>query len=311
MVSIKSVGLLGLFIYSFFVTPNQIQTELLQQGVSDLLAWEATNITRKGLLCSTFVKTDAKTLVIMRENMAVLPCDWAIVFYNVSNEAIKQQICTQPVRRGKVVHCQESAVTREFINAYIQTELSTGNITGNNKDIYRASITKPVMYIDISPHFRFYEKVLVADADISFATYDMSRALDIWDCAAKYPPLITQPLISGRKVFGFLHESTWRKHPSLMYSSQFLEMQTPMFDARFLEWFSLRLLKKTWRLHILHGSNWGIDTTWCKAALAYGKHVLRYPKYSVSCGILTGIKRGVKHKDTQSIPRGDNWKQRY
>lgn len=182
----------------------------------------------------------------------------------------------------KIVYCQAASVTYDDVTTMITHHIgrnTTSKMHRNELVKYHQFIPKQVMYFDIIPLLKNYMNVLLLDADISFANYNFGYAMEIMDCAFEYPPLIAQPLIDGENTFHAFRLSSWTGTNLIARSSQLIEIQTPFFNAEFFEWLSRRVMKVVLKYHILYGTDWGIDFTWCEAARAYGKQVLGIDKY--------------------------------
>lgn len=252
--------------------------------------------------------TDPRMVQNLFKNAQVLTCDWAIVFYQITDATIMNQICSHNFSPFKLIHCQPSATTLpmiiDTIQAYgqsIRGHPSLCPASNCNTSLFSPMVNKISIYYDLLPLLPRYSKILLMDADISYRGYNITEALRMWECTAKYPPLVVQPLIRGHTDFAFVISKKWKKKtPILIHSTLFLEQQTPWMDTRFLSWFLRHVVKELLSEHLVLGSSWGIDSVWCKAALDYGRHVLQIPGYNISCAIITGLP-GVRHLDLHSI----------
>jgi len=140
--------------------------------------------------------------------------------------------------------------------------------------------------LDLLPN---YERVWLLDADISLRGFRPDRFLLVVDCAFEEPPLVTQPLIAERtQSYKFLNADSWKQQLEqdagttsaataseprvLATASAFVEIQAPLLDAAFFEWF-LRFLVVPMAVpsHIL-GADWGFDALFCRAAQVFSTH---------------------------------------
>jgi len=58
-------------------------------------------------------------------------------------------------------------------------------------------------------------------------------------------------------------------HVPVVLQSDFVEMQAPLFDARFFEWFMDVLGQQVSGMNFAQGHGWGVDNAWCGAAAVY------------------------------------------
>lgn len=281
-----------------------LRRDLLNEGRKDLIKNPIQNKNRRSLLCVSFMRTDEAEANNILSNAKIMPCEWVIIFFNVTDAKLYDKICDPTAFPPKsLIHCNVTA----FSLPTIQKSIQLHRLSKPNDPMipsFHGRVNKALMYFDTLPFLYQYKKVILIDSDISFENYNIHRALKIWDCTLRYPPLIAQPLISGRLVFPFLHENHWVNvtNVPMMRSTLFIEQQVPLLDTMFLRWFISHVMAKMSDSHLLFGSSWGPDTTWCRAALDYGKYVLNWHNYHVPCAVFTGLP-GVRHLDTRSIPR--------
>lgn len=283
--------------------------ELINKGKRDLALRRAHSdeADKKPLLCVSFLKASQAALANIRNNSRVLPCDFALVFYDMRDNASASAICALDFSPLTLLHCLPAALTLADISTRIARRSASSKDSA--KHLYAPALTKTLMYFDVLPYLQLYRHVLVFDQDISFVGYDIQAALRIWQCSSRQPALIAQPLIHGRRVFPFLHESFWegRNGRPLAHSTAFIEQQTPLFDAEFFHWLINAVIREAFDLHLYFGSSWGPDTLWCQAAVDYGRYVLKYgAHYQHACVIITGLK-GVRHLDSRTINRNNSW----
>jgi hypothetical protein len=112
------------------------------------------------------------------------------------------------------------------------------------------------------------------DGDISLRDFDMARFLTTLNCAFPRRPLVAQALVAeGSQTYKYLNAEKWRRSHAVATYSGFVEIQAPLMDAPFLEWFVLAfVVPMLLPSHIL-GADWGFDELFCKAA-EYYQHLL-------------------------------------
>ena len=165
------------------------------------------------------------------------------------------------------------------------------------------------------------DAVWIADCDIDFTNFAAARFFHLWACA--FPggsPLVSQPIIRGpgtapTQLWWPLHAGAWednvtfgRPRSYLSRGTQeqlrpvalltdFVEMQVPLFDGAFLEWFMSTAGNIVGGVGLAQGHGWGIDNIWCGAAAFYANGTTR-----PHCAVLP---LPVTHKDTRLAPRGE------
>ncbi len=135
-------------------------------------------------------------------------------------------------------------------------------------------------------------------------------------CSWKNTPLVLQPLIADNtQPYTYLNANTWafvnekerqnHKRTVRTSSTGFIEIQTPIFNTYFLEFYIMSFLTPMIQpTHIL-GADWGFDETFCKAAKFFAKTSL-YQDYvpasidsSVPCALL--VSTSIHHKNSQEV----------
>ena len=175
--------------------------------------------------------------------------------------------------------------------------------TNTNRSSHNALVyPKSLQFLSLLPLLPRYQRVWLLDADISLQGFRADRFLLVVDCAFERPPLVAQPLIAEHtQSYKFLNAAEWEKaqaldeqgkgsrgafsFPSgdadahvavntnpknvLASASAFLEIQAPLLESAFFEWF-LRFLVVPMAApsHIL-GADWGFDALFCRAAAAF------------------------------------------
>lgn len=189
---------------------------------------------RKVLLCAVFSRTATAALSNTIKNIVHMgnSCDWAIVFYDGDRDNIVK-FCTTDAIVEKVIHCQRAR--ESFKNK-------------NSTDISRRGIPKSVLYVELLPYLRNYQRIFLMDEDISLLDFETESFLKIWDCAFRNqpPPLVVQPVIAeSTQYFNFVAQSTWKETGIVATASGLVEQQVPFFDSIYFEWFVRRVLNDT------------------------------------------------------------------
>lgn len=269
-----------------------LELELLDLGRKDLAGYEQRRprLPNNKYLCSTVISLGSNSsLSLLLSNARIIPCDWVILFFNVSNEASLESVCKEVRSVTTVVACRKATIGYSDIHRTIEeylTKLPQPKVTNVT---HHSLIPKQVFYRDLLNYTANYKTIVVLDSDIDYKYFNFSFGMEIKDCVFNHPPLVVQPQITRNTISKLLYTSTWEGSNDILAAKTFIvEQQTPIFDARFFEWFVNRLLNVTFDLHILHGNDWGADMTWCTAALFYGREVLGWSNYSTPCAVIIG-----------------------
>lgn len=253
---------------------------------------------RKTLLCASFLGTKNNFSDIMLHNIIKTKgqCDWALIFYSGEKDELIS-ICNKPEIQLNLIYCSRSKHSlgpKRYINI---TEAVSIQIP----------ISKTLMYDDLLPFLPNYEKVFLMDEDIFLLKTNLQLLLKTWNCAFNPSPLIVQPLLkdigpTNRKIYQKVN--TWKKshyHDIIATAIGFIEIQTPLIDSRFFEWFVSKVLSNLKQSSREFGSDWGPDYTWCGAAKSYQEQVLNVTKYSIPCALITAKGTSVIHMNRKSI----------
>lgn len=265
------------------------------------------HVRKKPFLCVTFVRAfDSVDYSIALNNSKHVPCDWAFVIYSddvpYGAERIAP-ICSMDTPKGdgsgdslgRVVYCKRSVYSVSDIT-YIKNATRK---TIRTADVI-PTIVKPVMYIQLASIIQKYERIIIADSDISFINFDFSVAARVWSQAYTQPPMIVHPLLSTGSWGGNL-KSLWVKEDIDAIMAACLSQQVAFFDSSFLHWYITRVMTHTTVYHLVHSSACGLDNGWCAAAKWYGEAVAGYSNFEVPCAILTNSSNVVHHLNTKSL----------
>lgn len=182
---------------------------------------------------------------------------------------------------------------------------------------------KPLLYLHLLPLLPRYSRVWLLDDDVSLVGVDARRLGHLWDCAfwPDLPPLVVQPLVSPSNAgYPYLGVQGWAEQAQrggrvLAASTGFIELQAPLMEARFFEWFLRFVVVPMLRpLHVL-GADWGFDDLFCTAAANYdwATRAQRKPGgrgRNVTCAVLVDGS-SIRHLDRRaldaSVGRGVKW----
>jgi hypothetical protein len=147
---------------------------------------------------------------------------------------------------------------------------------------YNALISpKSLMLLQFLPYLRRYRSVWLLDGDISLRDFDMRRFLNILRCSFASTPLVSQPLIAeNTQTYKYLNSKGWAKSRALSSTAGFVEIQAPLMDSRFLEWYLLAFVAPMAGASHILGADWGFDRLFCNAASTFIREVLLDVDYS-------------------------------
>ena len=159
---------------------------------------------------------------------------------------------------------------------------------------------KSLQFLSLLELLPRYQRIWLLDADISLGGFRPDRFLLVAQCAFETPPLVAQPLIAERtQSYKYLNADGWKSEqlalekkrrggaaavatgkppPVLATASAFVEIQAPLLDAVFFEWFlRFLVLPLAAPSHIL-GADWGFDALFCRAAALFAAHSAAAPE---------------------------------
>lgn len=147
---------------------------------------------------------------------------------------------------------------------------------------------KSLLFLSLLPHLKVYENVWLLDDDLSLSpSFDLQHYLRIWQCSSGLPPLVSQPLIAeSTQTYKYLNSNQWRYSSVLSSTSGFIEIQAPLVNAAFFEWYLVSFVMPLVRQSSALGADWGFDSLLCKAAESFLSSVVRSP--SISGGSSSG-----------------------
>jgi len=126
-----------------------------------------------------------------------------------------------------------------------------------------------------------YRKVWLLDSDISLLGFHPEPFFRIIECAFEEPPIIAQPLITssskdtGGKAqsYKYLNEQYWKSDRENgqvdAASTSFIEIQAPLMNAAYFEWFVTRMIIPLLAPSHFLGADWGFDNLFCTTAGLY------------------------------------------
>jgi len=150
-----------------------------------------------------------------------------------------------------------------------------------------------------------YRRVWLLDSDISLEGFRPEPFFRIIECAFEEPPIIAQPLITssskdtGGKAqsYKYLNEQYWktdRENGQVdATSTSFIEIQAPLMNAAYFEWFITRMVIPLLAPSHFLGADWGFDSLFCTTAGLYRSLTKIRPPIA-SAGVGTGSGNAVK-----------------
>jgi hypothetical protein len=259
-------------------------------------------------LCTMACRATGAILTTFGANAHVLPCDWAITFYEAADVTAKEEICNLKLPDPyRIVHCAKATTNAATRNAAVEHYWEDIKKYGHGVQTVRDLshlIGKHVMYRDILKYLSEYDAVITFDSDISFVgRFNFSRAIELWRCSfLPHPPLIFQPVIhEPTQDYPHLRTAYWEdKDDVLMHTVQLVEIQVGFYDAKFFQWYIRNVLSLMQEYHLVYGNDWGSDYIRCRAAKEYGVRVLGWQGYDNACAVLAD-NQAVHHLDSHAI----------
>lgn len=248
---------------------------------------------KKGLLCAVFSNADRSSVQTILANMEYMTasCDWALIFYGGDDSLIRLlQHATHEKEGITIVKClmaepREQLLRNFRVNlfatsprAFHQTtptwswQRGEAEIKGGAGEHNSLAYPKSLQYIYILDLLPAYERVWLLDSDISIVGFNVGDFLKAVDCAFPEQPLVAQPLIAeSTQSYKYLNANAWIGTAIIATSTDFVEIQAPLLDALFFDWFLrffvVPLLAPS---HIL-GADWGFDALFCNAARIFAQ----------------------------------------
>lgn len=248
---------------------------------------------KKKLLCAVFSNADRSSVQTILANMEHMTasCDWALIFYGGDESLIR---LLQHAIHGKegitIVKCvmaepREQLLSKFHVNlnllasasAFHQTpawqegkEGRKGHIPEKHNSLVYPKSLQYMYLLELLPS---YERVWLLDSDISTVGFNVREFLKATDCAFSERPLVAQPLIAeSTQSYKYLNANAWKGTAIIATSTDFVEIQAPLLDSDFFDWF-LRffIVPLLTPSHIL-GADWGFDALFCNAARIFAHH---------------------------------------
>jgi hypothetical protein len=265
---------------------------------------------KQGVLCSTFIKwkENGHSLLLGNINHTQHFCNWLVVVYNSeerTNYEMEQSLArhaqemklTLPLETSSdfltiltAPHKEDSLEAFQVMcNNYVLHHLHSESLHGfdpcfplySNESL---SVYNPLLYskatllmltLEFLPKYQY---LWFLDSDLDLLSLDLRKYQETLHCAFVKPPLISQPLISeNTQFYRYLHKSSWKNTKALASAVGFIEIQAPLFETTFLEWFILSFIVPLVSPMVVLGADWGIDELFCTAANQFrdGKFVDR------------------------------------
>lgn len=283
--------------------------------------------TRRPLLCATFLSCNPYALEFLQQNIEVSRhwCDWAVVFYQGDPREIAEFETRARARDAAVATAgvvglvggsssrpgQEQRQNHEQFGRLVLVATHSDLIYNNETMGY---IPKPLLYSHLAPLLRGYERIWLLDGDMNLKGFNFRRYIAMQECAeedmgrggasraGKFTSpsriLISQPIIKESTQFytvvnqNFWHTGGAGRHYLLDTAVQwwqYVEIQAPLMDSRFFEWFLTWVLEPMRGLYRNLQSDWGMDQSWCHAA----KEFLEWQELGSSSNSSAGRRRAT------------------
>lgn len=256
---------------------------------------------RNGFLCSVFLKLTNSSLETLNNNMMHTShynfCDWIVIAY-AGNEKMLEEVQNSAIKLNiNLIHCSmlQYSNLKHVINKFWSNIID--NIGKQTLHIY----PKPLIYIELIPYLKKYEYVWLLDDDISLQEINLqyinARLFSKNSNIKHMQPLISQLTVTDNsiteKFYKFLNSKNWRiNHNSIdIIPTSFIEMQSPILESNFLEWFlDVVIIPMSAPMAILE-SDFGLDNIWCGAANFYSEKLRNNHKNNIYNGNNNFIER--------------------
>jgi hypothetical protein len=177
-------------------------------------------------------------------------------------------------------------------------------------------LAKPMMYDRVLPLLPNYHRVWLLDEDISLLNLNPAAFLNTLDCAfwPDPPPLVAPTtILESSQRYAFANQHSWRGSGVVATSSDFIEVQMPILNATFFDWFVRYVITPMGRA-VSESSFFvdaGVDSMFCNSASIYAAHALfgesslslNSSRSYVHCAVFTAESMAVSHANMQSLPR--------
>jgi hypothetical protein len=192
---------------------------------------------------------------------------------------------------------------------FIQDIHHDQRVVGEEETPYNAFLYSKVEMLQyLLPYLSQYRYAWVLDGDLSLSALDMLWFAKIHQCSLFQSPIVAQPLIhENTQSYRYLQRRSWENPRILASNVGFIEIQAPLMDAMFLEWYIMAfIVPLSPALHIL-GVDWGYDEMFCTAAAEFmnrigvkGKHQVKpYNKFNTCAAIISDM--SINHRNLGEI----------
>lgn len=181
-------------------------------------------------------------------------------------------------------------------------------------DFKSTFVSKVMMYNRLLSIVRGYQRIWFLDEDISLVHFQPEKFFHTLNCAfwPRIPPFVVQPLITeSTQDYDFVNLNTWKQTNVIAAETTFIEIQVPMFNATFLEWF-IEYLVAPLTLHrsqaLLNG---GFDSMFCKSADYFARILMgNSSKGFRPCAVITATGTSVSHLNLKTIDKSGTFRQK-
>lgn len=187
------------------------------------------------------------------------------------------------------------------------TLVSRTEIKHFNPSLY----SKPSLFLMMLDFIPKYKYIWTLDSDIDLRSLDLKKFFHILQCSYKYTPIISQPLVDqNNQFFRYLRRMSWKDVTALASTVGFIEIQIPIFEASFLEYFIMAFILPLLPAMVVSGGDWGIDEMFCAA----GREFIRHEKNGLHdqpiCAVVLND-MSVKHHNRGEIGNTIGWDVRW
>lgn len=277
------------------------------------------------LLCCTFIKWESLSLNLLVHNInhTQRHCDWLVIVYDTQDNSIQLmekgikdqlknftfnssemmnniKILLAPEKERSLAAFQDicqSYVSRFLVNHQSSRfkpceVLPNSSMTLYNPSMYAKASLFTLLLEDL-PRYRYVWTFL--------HELNLDSFFRILTCSFRHPPIVSQPLIyESTQSYKYLLKEHWGKTKALASEVGFIEIQAPIFDAVFLEYFIMSFILPVLPAMVVLGGDWGIDEMFCSAAKEFVNHdKKRLHDHPICAVILNNM--SVHHHNRQEI----------
>lgn len=285
---------------SFTVRNTSLQTYALE-GLKLYQQRDSRCNREKLLLCTIFVnilkianKQNNHGEDLVRANMYTMRsfCDFAVLSYTChpSGHIIIQDIA-------------------KSANATLRLYRCVKPVNGLNDHV-----SKVMMYDRLLPVVSQYERVWLLDEDLALQNFNFVSFFETLECAfwPRISPMVVQPVIAeSNQDYSFANLATWAGTIVRACSTEFIEIQMPLFNATFFEWYVKYIVAPITLNEPQALLCAGFDSMFCKSADVFARAVLgsSMPSNYRHCAVITTHGTAVSHQNMRTINKEGSFKE--